>query len=198
MNGISEEMLPEPEFFVPILDTMVDTSEDVFLAACKAALAINVHFEVREENFFMHALRDHPKNEHFGEALIHLLNEQGYPYEDEILLRQCIKCVKDIFASSSTASYFFTNDLKVLFDIAIREIGNLPQTDTLRVIYIGAIGELIQKSPWVEQGRYRRADIVKVLEDILDTGGDDEDGYNEEALDAVQDVLHDCQDLLEE
>ena len=43
-----------------------------------------------------------------------------------------------------------------------------------------------------------RADIVKVLEDILDTGGDDEDGYNEEALDAVQDVLHDCQDLLEE
>ena len=41
--------------------------------------------------------------------------------------------MKDIFSDAKTASFFFTNDQRVLLDIIIRETTDLPPPDPMRV-----------------------------------------------------------------
>lgn len=54
--GIPEEVLPQAAFFGPTIQAMEDCTEDVFLLACEACLAINIHYENRDTNQFMIAL----------------------------------------------------------------------------------------------------------------------------------------------
>ena len=101
-------------------------------------------------------------------------------------------------ADESSASYFYTNDLKVVIDIFVREIGNLDTKDTMRTEYLLALSLLLNNSSWVEHGRYLRKEINKVLESILDVGGDGEDGYDQTALETVEAVLSECHAILED
>ena len=42
----------------------------------------------------------HDKSEYFGEALLHLLNKQHYPYEKEVKLRQMLRFLQVSHATS--------------------------------------------------------------------------------------------------
>ena len=64
--------------------------------------------------------------------------------------------------------------------------------------YLMTLSLLLNKSTWVEHGRYRRTEIINCLESILDVGGDGVDGYDEAALETVEIVLGECQTILEE
>jgi hypothetical protein len=101
-------------------------------------------------------------------------------------------------SDASSASYFYTNDLKVVIDIFVREIGNLDTKDTMRTDYLLALSLLLNNSAWVAQGRYLRKEISKALEAILDVGGDGEDGYDQTALQTVEIVLGECHVILED
>ena len=102
------------------------------------------------------------------------------------------------FTDEASSGYFYTNDLKVLVDIFIREITNLDTKDVMRTDYLITLSLLLNRSTWVEHGRYRRVEIIHCLECILDVGGDGVDGYDEAALETVEIVLGECQTILEE
>ena len=197
--GMSHEALPSKDFCTALLDLMVDTSEDIFLNAAKASVALLAHYDVGDRNQFLLALKDHSDNQHFGEAVIHHLNEQHYPYEDESLLTQTLEALKNVFTWSETSKYFYTNDMKVIVDIVVRELVNLPADDDIRKNYLDVLNALMQNSQWLSQGRYKREEICEVLESILDTGGDESgNGYSVAAVNRVREVLEECQPMLEE
>jgi hypothetical protein len=125
------------------------------------------------------------------------LNKQSAPYDNGPLLKQSLRALSDIFSADDSSGYFYTNDLKVLVDIFVREIGNLDTKDLMRTDYLTTLSLLLNNSSWVAQGRYRRDQIVKTLESILDVGGDGVDGYHESALETVEIVLGECQAILE-
>ena len=189
------------DFFQPITSAMADdrTEEHVLVKACEACLAMNMHYSDRSTNQFMLSLMAEEENQHFGEALIFILNEQGKTEEKNgSLLKQSLNALQDLFSDDASSSYFYTNDLKVLVDIFIREITNLNQKEKLRKDYLESLSLLLNRSTWVEHGRYRRSDIVKCLESILDVGGDGVDGFVEDVVEMVEIVLTDCGNILEE
>ena len=63
-------------------------------------------------NQFMLALMSSSTKEHFGEALIWILNKQSSPYDNGPLLKQSLNALQDLFSEDSSAGYFYTNDLK--------------------------------------------------------------------------------------
>jgi hypothetical protein len=72
-----------------------------------------------------HTRSSSKENQHFGEALTWILNKQSAPYTNGPLLKQSLNALQDLFSDDSSSAYFYTNDLKVLVDIFVREITNL-------------------------------------------------------------------------
>ena len=48
--GIPDEVLPSSDFYTPVINAMEDSTEDVFLLACEACLAMNIHYSDRSKN----------------------------------------------------------------------------------------------------------------------------------------------------
>ena len=89
--------------------------------------------------------------------------------------------------------------MRVIVDICIRELGNLPPQDDVIASYLSVLSALLQNSQWLEQNRYRREEVCEVLERILDAGGDEDgNGYSIVAMDTVRVVLEECGALLED
>ena len=196
--GINEIGLPNEKFFGTVMNLLADTSEDVFVNTTKTLVAMAGHFEV-EKSAFLQALLTHKDAQHFGEGAIHILNEQHYPYNDEALLLQTLEVFRHIFSLATTSKYFYTNDMRVIVDICIRELGNLPPQDDVIASYLSVLSALLQNSQWLEQNRYRREEVCEVLERILDAGGDEDgNGYSIVAMDTVRVVLEECGALLED
>ena len=74
------------------------SNEEVFLLACEACLAMNIHYSDRKTNQFMKALMEAEENQHFGEALTWILNKQSAPYSNGPLLKQSLKSLQDLFS----------------------------------------------------------------------------------------------------
>ena len=105
--GIPDEVLPDIDFYVPIIVAMEDSSEEVFLLACEACLAMNIHYSERKTNQFMIALMAAEDNQHFGEALTWILNKQSAPYSNGPLLKQSLKSLQDLFSGQFFFFFFF-------------------------------------------------------------------------------------------
>ena len=82
------------------------SNEEVFLLACEACLAMNIHYSDRKTNQFMKALMEAEENQHFGEALTWILNKQSAPYSNGPLLKQSLKSLQDLF--SGQFFFFFS------------------------------------------------------------------------------------------
>ncbi len=63
----------------------------------------------------------------FGENLIFILNRASSRDEEDLCVRLLIlKLLYLLFTTKETSLYFYTNDLKVLVDIFMRELYDLP------------------------------------------------------------------------
>ena len=63
----------------------------------------------------------------FGENLIFILNRTSSRADDDLCVQLLIlKLLYLLFTTKETTFYFYTNDLKVLVDIFIRELSDLP------------------------------------------------------------------------
>ena len=166
------------------------------MTACEACLAINYHYSSRATNQFMTALVAIEQNQYFGEGLLLILNNQSTPYENGPLLRQTLQCVVDLFAAAETDHYFYSNDVKVIVDIFVREIGNLDTKDSMRTEYLRALSMLLRHSTWSANGSHRKAEIKTSLHTILNAGVG-EDGYEATAVATAKTVLSECHALLQ-
>ncbi|TVY91219.1 Protein dip1 [Lachnellula willkommii] len=96
----------------------------------------------------------------FGENIILLLNR-----ETETSLQLLIlKLLYLLFTTHATYEYFYTNDLRVLLDVIIRNLLDLPnELDSLRHTYLRVLYPLLAHTQLNQPPHYKRDEIVKVL-----------------------------------
>lgn len=96
----------------------------------------------------------------FGENLILLLNR-----ETETALQLLIlKLLYLLFTTKATHEYFYTNDLRVLLDVIIRNLLDLPnELTSLRHTYLRVLYPLLAYTQLSQPPHYKRHEINKVL-----------------------------------
>lgn len=96
----------------------------------------------------------------FGENIILLLNR-----ETETSLQLLIlKLFYLLFTTPATYEYFYSNDLRVLLDIIIRNLLDLPnELVSLRHTYLRVMYPLLAHTQLNEPPHYKRDEVVKVL-----------------------------------
>ncbi|EHY58586.1 hypothetical protein ABEF92_008015 [Exophiala dermatitidis] len=96
----------------------------------------------------------------FGENIILLLNR-----EDETSLQLLtLKLLYLLFTTPSTYEYFYTNDLRVLVDILLRNLLDLPEEAvSLRHTYLRVLYPLLEHTQLQYPPHYKRDEIRKVL-----------------------------------
>lgn len=103
----------------------------------------------------------------FGENLILLLNR-----ETETSLQLLIlKLLYLLFTTKATYEYFYTNDLRVLLDVIIRNLLDLPNEYlSLRHTYLRVLYPLLAHTQLNTPPHYKRDEIIKVLNILAGTG----------------------------
>lgn len=96
----------------------------------------------------------------FGENIILLLNR-----ETETSLQLLIlKLLYLLFTTKATYEYFYTNDLRVLLDVIIRNLLDLPDDSiSLRHTYLRVLYPLLAYTQLSQPPHYKRDEVVKVL-----------------------------------
>ncbi len=96
----------------------------------------------------------------FGENIILLLNR-----ETETSLQLLIlKLLYLLFTTKATYEYFYTNDLRVLLDVIIRNLMDLPdERISLRHTYLRVLYPLLAHTQLCHPPHYKQDEILKVL-----------------------------------
>jgi hypothetical protein len=96
----------------------------------------------------------------FGENIILLLNR-----ETETSLQLLIlKLLYLLFTTKATYEYFYTNDLRVLVDVILRNLMDLPDEKmSLRHTYLRVLYPLLAHTQLNQGPHYKRTDILRVL-----------------------------------
>jgi hypothetical protein len=96
----------------------------------------------------------------FGENIILLLNR-----ETETSLQLLIlKLLYLLFTTPATYEYFYTNDLRVLLDVIIRNLLDLPnELVSLRHTYLRVLYPLLAHTQLSDPPHYKRDEIIRVL-----------------------------------
>lgn len=96
----------------------------------------------------------------FGENIILLLNR-----ETETSLQLLIlKLLYLLFTTKATYEYFYTNDLRVLLDVIIRNLLDLPEElVSLRHTYLRVLYPLLAHTQLSQPPHYKKDEVVKVL-----------------------------------
>lgn len=96
----------------------------------------------------------------FGENIILLLNRETETSQQLLIL----KLLYLLFTTKATYEYFYTNDLKVLLDVIIRNLMDLPdEKASLRHTYLRVLHPLLAHTQLSNPPHYKRDEILKVL-----------------------------------
>ncbi|KAK9448055.1 uncharacterized protein V1518DRAFT_375874, partial [Limtongia smithiae] len=95
----------------------------------------------------------------FGTNIIILLNRE----RESCLQLLILKMLYNLFTTAETVDYFYLNDLRVLTDVFIRELNDLPdEADALRHTYLRVLYPLLSHTP-LSQVHYKREELVRLL-----------------------------------
>jgi len=84
----------------------------------------------------------------------------------------------DIFNNTDTIDFFFTNDLRVLVDVVIRETLNLTNEQSkLRIQYLEVLFGILSNHPDFAKEGYKKEEIAIMLSSILDTFAPEDPAY---------------------
>ncbi|KAL1953469.1 hypothetical protein VTO42DRAFT_2783 [Malbranchea cinnamomea] len=96
----------------------------------------------------------------FGENIILLLNRET----ETSLQLLTLKLLYLLFTTPSTCEYFYTNDLRVLVDILIRNLLDLPEeASALRHTYLRVLHPLLANTQLRHPPHYKREELRKLL-----------------------------------
>jgi hypothetical protein len=106
----------------------------------------------------------------FGCNLILLLNRES----ETSLQLLILKLLYLIFGNTSTAEYFYTNDLHVLVDVILRNLIDLPHdspaANALRHTYLRVLHPILLHSQISKPPHYKREELLRLLH-LLATSG---------------------------
>lgn len=119
----------------------------------------------RFENIVFKTLVQHKdKYRAFGENIVFLLNRSP----DNNLQLMVLKLLYLIFTTPATYEYLYLNDLKVIVDVFIRELYNLPvEEENLIHTYLRVLHPLLLHTE-LRNEKYKREEIVGLLEGMSD------------------------------
>ncbi|KAL1915280.1 uncharacterized protein VTP21DRAFT_7556 [Calcarisporiella thermophila] len=154
--------------------TREDATEDLNYATTKLLLAFNEQFMVlqscspdsEEDNGVIDVLaQDVGRYRTFGESIVFLLNRAAR--EDHCLQMLILKLLYLIFNTPETCDLFYTNDLRVLVEVIVREVYDLPaNAELLFHTYLRVLGPLFSNTQLQEAGD-KREQVLILLEDLV-------------------------------
>lgn len=141
-------------------------------------LSYNLQF-TNSENMVLNALKERTVAKNFTEKILFLFNRE----EDPVRIfdhkpappHSVLKLFTDLFSNDTTASLFYTNDVKVLIDIILRQLYDMFPGDKRRQ-YLELCRRVLRTSSYNEH-RYRSEDLLKCFTRIFceETGESQED-----------------------
>ncbi|KAH3910734.1 hypothetical protein HBI56_188970 [Parastagonospora nodorum] len=106
----------------------------------------------------------------FGCNLILLLNRES----ETSLQLLILKLLYLLFGNSSTAEYFYTNDLHVLVDVILRNLIDLPHdspaASALRHTYLRVLHPILLHSQISKPPHYKREELLRLLHLLVSSG----------------------------
>ncbi|KAF8624684.1 hypothetical protein AX17_007015 [Amanita inopinata Kibby_2008] len=103
----------------------------------------------------------------FGENMIFMLNRANHTPEDLCMQHLILKILYMLFTTTGTSEYFYTNDLRVLVDVFLRELVDLDEdSESLRHTYLRVLHPLLTKTQ-LRNIPYKRTQLVYALESLL-------------------------------
>ncbi|KAI0649712.1 hypothetical protein C8Q79DRAFT_1006058 [Trametes meyenii] len=104
----------------------------------------------------------------FGENLVFMLNRADRTAEDLCMQLLVLKLLYLLFTTKGMSEYFYTNDLCVLVDVFLREIGDIDEeNESLRHTYLRVLHPLLTKTQ-LRDMPYKRPQIVRTLESLVE------------------------------
>ncbi|KAI0329754.1 hypothetical protein GY45DRAFT_1279051 [Cubamyces sp. BRFM 1775] len=104
----------------------------------------------------------------FGENLIFMLNRADRTPEDLCMQLLILKLLYLLFTTKGMSEFFYTNDLCVLVDVFLREIGDIDEdNESLRHTYLRVLHPLLTKTQ-LRDMPYKRPQIVRTLESLIE------------------------------
>lgn len=105
----------------------------------------------------------------FGENIILLLNRES----ETSLQLLILKILYLLFTTGTTYEYFYTNDLRVLVDVMLRNLLDLPfSARALRHTYLRVLHPLLANTQLhYPENNYKRDEILKVLSTLVGSSG---------------------------
>lgn len=142
-----------------------------FMVAC---LSNNQHPGVKEpelQNRVLNVLISRlGSSKTFGENMIFMLNRASRSAEDLCMQLLVLKLLYILFTNKATSEYFYTNDLRVLVDVFLRELVDLDEeSESLRHTYLRVMHPLLTKTQ-MRGVPYKRTQIVLALESLIQNG----------------------------
>ncbi|KAN0060996.1 pre-rRNA processing [Thecaphora frezii] len=142
------------------------------LAANTAGMATVADAEARPVNLVLDVLKLRLNaSKTFGENLIFMLNRASSSNKEDLCMQLLVlKLLYLLFTTKETACYFYTNDLKVLVDIFIRELSDLPdESESLRHTYLRVLHPLLTNTQLCTYP-YKRPQIRRLLIGLVSHG----------------------------
>ncbi|KAH8769208.1 hypothetical protein F5883DRAFT_494465 [Diaporthe sp. PMI_573] len=158
IEGLSDDV--NDPYHYPIIRVLLVMNEQYMVAATTAAVDASTP-AVPITNRVIKILSLYgPSFRTFGENIILLLNR-----ETETSLQLLIlKLLYLLFTTKGTYEYFYTNDLRVLLDVIIRNLLDLPdESMSLRHTYLRVLYPLLAHTQLSHPPHYKREEILKVL-----------------------------------
>ncbi|KAG5990624.1 hypothetical protein E4U54_004061 [Claviceps lovelessii] len=158
IEGVSDDV--QDPYHYPTIRVLLVLNEQYMLASTDS-VAHSTHHPEPLTNRIIKCLSLHgPRYRTFGENVILLLNR-----ETETSLQLLIlKLLYLLFTTKATYEYFYTNDLRVLLDVIIRNLMDLPDEKmSLRHTYLRVLYPLLAHTQLNQPPHYKRAEILRVL-----------------------------------
>lgn len=134
--------------------------EKVFLCIVHILISISYDEPSLDKNLVLKYAAEHKSARYFAEALLLLLNKGKMT-----ILVKTLKLIDNIFENEKTKeSFFYTNDLKALVDILVREISNT-SSDEIRMMYLNILPGLLNTKEY-QTSKHRAEDIKQMCDDL--------------------------------
>ncbi|KAK0175488.1 hypothetical protein PV327_009235 [Microctonus hyperodae] len=151
-----------------------DQIPDLFI---NLILSYNLQFN-KSENIVLDALNEKTNAKVFTQKILFLFNREEDPVRifdhEPAPPHSVLKLFIDLFGSELTASLFYTNDIKVLIDIVLRQLFDIPPGDKRR-LYLELCRRVLRTSGYDEH-RHRSEDLLKCFTRIFCEEGTESQG----------------------
>ncbi|XP_041458098.1 NCK-interacting protein with SH3 domain-like [Lytechinus variegatus] len=149
----------------------LDQVPDLFV---NLILAFNLHLRVPADSIVMKVLAEKRNTRSFGERIMLLINRGVDPVK---MFDHCsdtqdslLKFMADMFSSPATSDLFYSNDMKVLIDIIVRQITDLCPGDQMRTEYLSLIFSIFTNTSYWED-RHRLSEFERAFAAIATEEG---------------------------